>query len=172
MSAIQNMGTDKRKTIVKGMRWGYDGGGLGCGPIPGSHNVELMVMDEKGHLYFILDSMFECYEKVVVSPMPIFDISMEMVRYGVDFDHEYDKLLDHYMEEYDYEVTEVPEEMSESRFAKAMQMARIAMQTALNMDHYPRPEEAAAFIDTFLDEDLELLDLPEVTYEDDEDLDE
>ena len=63
-------------------------------------NVELK--DEK--IYFVAITRTSEFEHIFVSEMPVFDILMLMSLYGVDFDHEFDKVRSHSIEEYDYEI--------------------------------------------------------------------
>ena len=56
---------------IRNMRWGYDGGGVACGPVSGSSVVEVCVTDER-HNYFVIVSEMDGFQRVGVSPMPLF----------------------------------------------------------------------------------------------------
>lgn len=154
---------------IRGMRWGYDGGGFACGPVEGSSVVELCLLKDK-QVYFVAITRMSEFEHIFVSDMPVFDILMLMSLYGVDFDHEFDKVRSHSIEEYDYEIGDFPEDMDESEFAKALQLARLAMHKYYveGIDEENAAEEAAEFLKDYLEEELENIDLPEIPDEDDE----
>lgn len=148
---------------IRGMRWGYDGGGVACGPVEGSSIVELCMLKD-GQIYFVAITRMSEFEHIFVSDIPVFDILMLMSLYGVDFDHELDKVRSHSIEEYDYEIGDLPEEMEESEFAKALHLARLAMHKYYveGVDEEHEAVEAAEFIRPYLDEELEKIDLPAI----------
>ena len=77
------METEKKEMIVRNLRWGESCGGMACGPIEGSSVVELCVT-WKGGTYFIADSCLMEFEHIFVSPMPLFDVLINMDRMDVD----------------------------------------------------------------------------------------
>ncbi len=158
---------------VLGMRWGYDGGGVACGPVEGSTIVELCVThDEK--LYFVAVSRMSEFEHIFLSDMPVFDILMHMSTFGMNFDHEFAKVQEHSFEEYDYEIRDLPEELNESVFAKAIHLARLAMHKYYveGVDEDNEAGEADAFIKEYLEEDLNEMDLPVISGDEDDEEDE
>ena len=154
---------------IRGMRWGYDGGGMACGPVEGSSIVELCLLKDE-NIYFVAITRMSEFEHIFVSDMPVFDILMLMSLYGVDFDHEFDKVRSHSIEEYDYEISDLPEDMEESEFCKALHLARLAMHKYYmeGIDEEHEAAEAAEFIKPYLEEELENIDLPELPVEDEE----
>ena len=103
---------------VKNMRWGYDGGGLACGPAEGTYNVEIMVTGDDHHNYFIIDGKFCEEHKIYISEIPLFDLVMSLANSEVDFDYELNKIESHSLENYDFEDGEIPKEIKDSKFAK------------------------------------------------------
>ena len=154
---------------IRGMRWGYDGGGIACGPVEGSSIVELCLIKDD-QIYFVAATRMSEFEHIFVSDIPVFDILMHMSLYGVDFEHEFNKVQTHSVEDYDYEIGGLPEEMEESEFAKAIQLARLAMHKYYveGIDEENEAAEVAVFIKEYLDKELESIDLPEIPDKDDE----
>lgn len=156
---------------VRNMRWGYDGGGMACGPVSGSMVVEVCVTDKERHNFFVVVSQMDNFQRVGVSPMPLFDVLMHMMHYDVQFDDEFAKYESNVIEDYDFEIGEEPEEMSGSRFAKVIHLARLAMQAYIELDTDTESEAEAAeeFIEPYVDEDVDEMDLPELEDDVDED---
>lgn len=156
--------------IIRNMRWGYDGGGMACGPVGGNSIVEVCFTGNDKHNYFVVVSQMDGFERVSVCPLPMFDILMYMMRYDVEFENELEKFNKNIIEDYDYELGDEPEEMSRSKFARVIHLARLAMQKYMDLDD-PGSETAAAeeFIKPYVDEDIEEVDLPELEEEIDED---
>ena len=57
---------------IQGMRWGYDGGGFACGPMPGTCYVEVAFFDGNQTLY-LTDGLFECFEHFWLTEESYFD---------------------------------------------------------------------------------------------------
>ena len=154
---------------VRNMRWGYDGGGVACGPVSGSSVVEVCVTDER-HNYFVIVSEMDGFQRVGVSPMPLFDILIHMMHYDVQFDEEFAKYESNVVEAYDFEIGDEPDEMYESKYAKVIHLARLAMQAYTELDSGVSETMAAeAFIEPYIGEDVDEMDLPELEEEIDED---
>ena len=138
---------------VRSLRWGYDGGGMACGPVSGSMVVEVCVTDKEGH-----------FQRIGVSPMPLYDILIHMMHYDVKFDEEFAKYESNVIEDYDFEIGEEPKEMLQSRFAKVIHLARLAMQAYIDLDDDTVSEADAAeeFIEPYADRDVDEMDLPEL----------
>lgn len=155
---------------VRNMRWGYDGGGMACGPVSGSCLVEICVTDNDGHNYFVIVSEMDGFQRTGVSPMPLFDILMYMMRYDVQFEDEFAKYGANVIEDYDYENGDEPEEMLKSKFAKVIHLARLAMQEYMILDDSASEAAAAEkFIEPYVGENIDGMDLPELEEEIDED---
>lgn len=78
--------------VLRNVRYGYEDGGIACGPVPGTSNVELMVINDEGKSSFILLSKYCMYESVFISDLSLFDVVMNMKRYDIDFDNELEKV--------------------------------------------------------------------------------
>ena len=156
---------------VRSLRWGYDGGGMACGPVSGSMIVEVCATDKEGHNFFVIVSQMDDFQRIGVSPMPLFDVLMHMMHYDVKFDEEFAKYESSVIEDYDLEIGDEPEEMSGSRFAKVIHLARLAMQAYIGLDDDAGSEAEAAeeFIAPYVDEDVDEMDLPELKDDVDED---
>lgn len=91
--------------VLRNVRYGYEDGGMACGPVPGTSNVELMVTNDEGKSSFILLSKYCMYETVFISDLSLFDVVMIMKRYDIDFDNELEKVESNsrYELEYEYE---------------------------------------------------------------------
>lgn len=91
--------------VLRNARYGCEDGGMACGPVPGTSNVELMITNDEGKSSFILLSKYCMYETVFVSDLSLFDIVMNMKRYDIDFDNELEKVESNsrYELEYEYE---------------------------------------------------------------------
>lgn len=91
--------------VLRNVRYGYEDGGIACGPVLGTSNVELMVTNDEGKSSFILLSKYCMYETVFISDLSLFDIVMNMKRYDIDFDNELEKVESNsrYELEYEYE---------------------------------------------------------------------
>ena len=154
---------------IRGLHWGYDGGGMACGPVSGSTIVEICVTDE-GHNYFVSVSEMDNFQHTGVSPVPMFDILMHMMHYDVQFDSEHEKYTANVIEDYDYENGDEPDEMYGSRFAKVIHLARLAMQAYTESeDGRPDMQAAMEFIEPYVNRDISEMDLPELEEETDED---
>ena len=91
--------------VLRNVRYGYEDGGMACGPVPGTSNVELMVTNDEGKSSCILLSKYCMYETVFISDLSLFDIVMYMKHYDIDFDNELEKVESNsrYELEYEYE---------------------------------------------------------------------
>ena len=78
--------------VLRNARYGYEDGGMACGPVPGKSS-------------FILFSKYCMYETVFISDLSLFDVVMNMKRYDIDFDNELEKVESNsrYELEYEYE---------------------------------------------------------------------
>lgn len=155
--------------IIRNLRWGYDGGGVACGPVEGNTVVEICVTANNLHNYFVIASRYSEFMTVLISPVPLFDVLMQMKSDGVEMDYEWEKCMSNAIEEYDYEISDAPEEMEHSEFAKAIQLVRVAMQNYYGNDNPETDEETAReFISSYVDVKLEEVELPKLV--DDEEL--
>lgn len=89
--------------VLRNARYGCEDGGMACGPVPGTSNVELMITNDEGKSSFILLSKYCMYETVFVSDLSLFDIVMNMKRYDIDFDNELEKVESNSRYELEYD---------------------------------------------------------------------
>ena len=149
---------------IRGIRYGYSGDGLACGPVEGDTIVELKVLDD-GALYFITDSRMSEFESVYVSPLSIFDILIDVTSAYVDFEKEYQKVKSVSTERYSYEYGKSEDDPKSSRFAKAIHLARLAMQTYYLQTDQDDDSAIKEFMEAYLDQDVDDIDLPELKNE-------
>ena len=154
---------------IRNMRWGYDGGGMACGPVEGNTLVEICVTDDEGGIFFVCDSRMSDFEKIEVSPMPLFDIMMYMMRSDVDFDSALEKCDTNAIETYDYDIHEAPEnDLAKSRFAKVIHLVRLAMQEYYGKDNeITDAKTARMFIGPYVEGNFDEMELPELELLDD-----
>ena len=159
---------------IRGMRWGYDGGGFACGPVEGNTVVEIIVTHER-HNYFVCASRMSEYMKLSVSETPIFDLLIESNHFDVDWEDEYQKIQEAMIEEYDFEVNDIPEELEGSEYYEVFKLLNLAMEQAYQPED-PTYEGAQAFIEDYVGMEISEFKLPDFgtswgpdeTYEDDE----
>ena len=157
---------------IRSLRWGYDGGGVACGPVSGSCMTEVCVTDGEGRNYWVIDSRYEDYEQIIVSPMPLFDVMMHMMHPDVELEHEYEKCKEVAMEIFDFMIFEPDETIEESDYRLAIRVARLAMQKYWSMPPDGKDEETArAFIGPYLGKELTDDLVPEVIYRDEDEED-
>lgn len=89
--------------VLRNARYGHEDGGMACGPVPGTSNVELMVTNDEGKSSFILLSKYCMYETVFISDLPLFDVVMNMKRHDIDFDNELEKVESNSRYELEYD---------------------------------------------------------------------
>lgn len=155
---------------IRGMHWGYDGGGMACGPVEGNTIVEISVTTSDKKNVFVTVSRMSEFEHVYISPLPAFDLLIHSNHYDVDFDSEYEKVTKHAVEEYDYEIGDEPAEMLESAYSKVIHLARLAMQEYYFTETVGHDQERADnFIESYVGSDFEQMELPELKIEDEDD---
>ena len=147
---------------IRGMRWGYAGDGVGCGPVEGDSLVEICLTKD-GKNYFVLNTRIDVFEHIYISEMPLFDVFKHMHYFSVEFENEYEKITRNAFEEYEFENGE-PNEEIKSEFKKAIQLVRLAMHRYYDegIDEDNEDEEAADFIAEYTDGDFDEMDLPEM----------
>ena len=90
-----------------------------------------------------------------------------MMDEDVDSDYELEKYRKTYSEMYDFEMSEVPPEMSQSRFAKAIQLVRGAMQYYVDHDGDDDCQTADEYIAPYLRGELNSMKLLELVMDED-----
>lgn len=157
--------------IVRNMRWGYDGGGMACGPVEGSSIVELIVTHNDAVQFIVVSRMSE-FENVYVSPFSLFDSLIYSNNDDVDFGMEVEKVEKICTEFYSHEIYEPHASMKKSKLYKAINLARLAMKKYYEMGLQSEEDELAKckeFIEDYLDEDISKMKIPTVKYDEDED---
>ena len=154
---------------IQGMRWGYDGGGIACGPVSGSSIVEVEFSDAQGHTLYGLSSVMDNFELITISEKSLFDLMM-----SADFDEETVRAASLELLE-----AEIDEEFDGSQFRKSVywpeiSFVRHAMQAYMDMGGEPGEKEAAEYIQPYLGHEPSEYRFPLATYGilDDEDDDE
>ena len=148
--------------IIRSMRWGHD-----HSPIEWSRLVEIRVTTEDGHEYYIIDSRYDTFEQIAVSTHPLFEAWANLFEGDDDPDKAIEKLHQLCSELYDYEMSEVPPEMSQSRFAKAIQLVRGAMQYYVDHDGDDDCQTADEYIAPYLRGELNSMKLLELVMDED-----
>ena len=163
--------------IVKNMRWGYDGGGIACGPVEGSYMVETLVADDEEHNYFILCSRLCDDYRIDIAEVPLFDLMM-YAPLGEAFEYELRKVETVSIEEYDFEKEEEYDDdeyeegekiphgfalfdcpgMFNSRFGNAIKLTLAAMEKCWGMEN-PTDQDAHECVKPYLDEDVDKMEI-------------
>ena len=106
------------------LKWGYDGGGMACGPVAGSTIAEIECEDENGDTYFVHISRCGTYptEYVVISKDSGIDDAVNQ---------DYDNVLA-YKESpnntvFEYDIGEYPEDIFESKFIDVIRLTQMAV---------------------------------------------
>ena len=113
------------------LKWGYDGGGIACGPVPGSTIAEIECEDENGDTYFVHISRSGSFpaELAVISKYSGFE----------DAVNQNDLAIEEYLEDsnnivYDYEIGDYPEDIFESRFIDVIRLTQMAVFEAVSQN--------------------------------------
>jgi hypothetical protein len=162
---------------IRALRWGYDGGGIACGPVEGNTIVEICATNSEKQNVFVTVSRMSEFEHVYISPLPAFDLLIHLNHYDVDFETEYAKVTAHTIEDYDYEIGDEPNGMFDSAYAKVIHLARLAMQEYYFGESKDSDSvRAEKFIEEYIGKDFDAVELPPLAdeteddeeYEDDE----
>ena len=142
---------------IKKMRWGYDGGGIACGPVDGSVYYELTLEDDDKSTIYICASTMDCFARVNVTNESYFDAGINK-----DFDSVI-RIMENSIEDYDYdENDDVDRIVAGSKYLKAIQILRSAMYDKEYMVDNMNDETAEIFIRPYLDKDLNTIEMPEL----------
>ena len=156
---------------IMGMRWGYDGGGICCGPVDGSVVVEVEFTDGNETRYAVI-SRYAQFEKTLITENSRFEQLIDQ-----DFDEGFND--ERVLEQYDYELCDIDEDFFASKYFPVINIARSAMgayEGEYDDDEELADKAAAEFIKPFMDCELTGKELPVVTdygiYGEDEEEDE
>lgn len=113
------------------LKWGYDGGGMACGPVPGSTIAEIECEDENGDTYFVHISRCGTYptEYVVISKESGIDDAVNQ---------EWDNIMA-YKESpnntvFEYDIGEYPGDIFESSFIDVIRLTQMAVIEAVSQN--------------------------------------
>ena len=135
---------------IRSMRWGYDGGGIACGPVDGNTIVELMVTGDDNHNYFLMEAKLCDGQRIDIAEIPMFDILMGAAHWEVDTEYEFKKIDTAAIETYDFEDGDIPVEMGKSKFAEILRLLHKIM-----LDYYNMPGQENADPDDYIKEYLD-----------------
>lgn len=157
--------------MIKDMRWGYDGGGMACGPVEGSVNVEIKYLNDDRQLQFMLISNFQCFYKVQISDVSLFDLSMSAGDRDVDFDFELGLMEKLSKNTFDFEEGEEPDELKNSDVYNLYKVGLLAVREYWDINDENEAMAAEDFIEEYTDCDVRKLeiDLDDEFDEDDDD---
>ena len=113
------------------LKWGYDGGGMACGPVAGSTIAEIECQDENGDTYFVHISRCGTYptEYVVISKESGIDDAVNQ---------EWDNIMA-YKESpnntvFEYDIGEYPGDIFESSFIDVIRLTQMAVFKAVSQN--------------------------------------
>lgn len=113
------------------LKWGYDGGGMACGPVAGSTIAEIECQDEDGDTYFVHISRCGTYptEYVVISKESGIDDAVNQ---------EWDNIMA-YKESsnntvFEYDIGEYPGDIFESSFIDVIRLTQMAVIEAVSQN--------------------------------------
>ena len=69
------------------IEWGYDGGGMACGPVEGSYITEITFVDGDGRLLFVSVTRLMEFVNIYVSETSLYSLLLNLGRGDVDFEH-------------------------------------------------------------------------------------
>lgn len=134
------------------MRWGYDGGGMACGPVEGSYITEIMFKDDKGRLLFASVSRLMEFVNVYVSEVPLFDLLMHIADSEVDIEYEMKRLEKNSKRFISSELPEL-ENIEKSRYHNEMLLTLLANDYFCQTE---KPGDEADWLNKFLKSDKTL----------------
>ena len=151
--------------ILRNVRWGYTGDGMGCGPCGGFDAVELVVEKEEGKLTFVRLDCMDQFAGVTVRDHSTFDAFV--------FINDGDALTN----DYDFEMCEFDEEDRDSPDFSVVNLGLTLLKQLREIDAYDEDglageyDGARAFVKDWLDKDLDKCDIPLFRWDDEEDWD-
>lgn len=156
-------------TIVS-MRWGYDGGGMACGPVEGSTITEIMFRDQEGKSYFVSATRMSEFVNLYVSEVSLYDIHFHFADRNANMDTEMQKVDKYSLWKAETELGGY-EYIEESPYPTELKMVLSANDYYYNQNDDPDPKE---WLDGVRNGDI-AIEYPKVGWdgeEDDEDEDE
>ena len=74
----------EKSLTIKGLKWGYTGGGFACGPVEGAYVVEVEFLDETGCPVYIGMSELMGFQELGISKETLFQYMMDVESYDPD----------------------------------------------------------------------------------------
>ena len=145
---------------IMNMRWGCDS----C-PASDTFIADVMAHDDEGNLVFVLVSQFMEYEYTMVSSLPMFDISMNLLNSEINTDKAWKMLKDHAIEHYDYELSNLPEELYSTPYANVIRLARFVAHEACTCGDLDTTDVNKVF-EKYIDEDISEMEIPDFDADD------
>ena len=149
-------------TLIKSMNWGYDGGGMACGPMAGSSIVELAILNPDNSVMYASYSLLGRYGQIRFARRPLFAGLMNLPHvHGNDFDAALARIVDATAEQFDFELDD-PDSMApldDAPYRNITRLLRLAMQACCQLEE-PAREDAEAFIAPYLSGDLNAMEIP------------
>ena len=144
---------------IMGMRWGYDGGGMACGPVGGTCVVEVRFETQTGEAVLVTTAVMENYEHIDVSAAPLYDKWM-------DDTFTADEAEEIAFEDYDFSIDDDFSDacFDRSAYRSAIRFTRYCMEQYMKTDGYPDQEAADRFIAGYIGVDPDTLQIPFVSY--------
>ena len=100
--------TDPILNVVS-MRWGYDEGGVACGPMEGNTITEIMFNDDEGHPYFVSVTRMAEYVNAYVSEVSLYDLLFRMTGEGAHAESYIVTIEKYALESHDIEIDDYNE---------------------------------------------------------------
>ena len=151
--------------ILRNVRWGYSGDGMGCGPCGGFDAVELVVEKEEGKLTFVRLDCMDQYAGVTIRDHSTFDAFI--------FINDGDALTN----DYDFDMSEFDEEERDTPNFSVVNLGLTILKQLQEIDAYDEDglageyDGARAFVKDWLNKDLDKCDIPLFRWDDEEDWD-
>ena len=127
---------DNLGLIPKSMHWGYDGGGMACGPVEGSTVTEITFLDGEGLLVFISVSRLMEFANIYISRSPLYDILFHLGDSDVDFESEMELLEELAIDQKSIEMPDF-EAVEKSEFRDEIYLTLMANDHHYNNDSDP-----------------------------------
>lgn len=146
------------------LRWGYDGGGIACGPVEGNTIAETTWIDKSGKIFFVSVSRMSEFANVYVSDTSLFDLLLYMTRNGVDFHNVLDTVNKNSRILYEMELSD------RSDFKNYEYNEQIET-TLIANDHYCHMDESASaeeWLNKYNDGKIDLIWKSDFGYDEDE----
>lgn len=164
MAEIQRKERERDKSGPVAMRWGYDGGGIACGPVEGSTITEIMFRDREGKSYFVSATRMSEFVNLYVSEVSLYDIHFYFADRNANMDAEMQKVDKYSLWKAETELGGY-EYIEESPYPTELKMVLSANDYYYNQNDDPDPKE---WLDGVRNGDI-TIEYPKVGWDDEED---